>query len=551
MTEFWYVKKKSKSKFRLAIACPDDLSKVLGRKPEGGYYRATAPRDEAKRLLRWLKAEYPPVDVHKGELPPETNTVHQSDCLEYLRTLPDNCVDLICTDPPYGINFMQKNWDKALPPKEVWEECLRILRPGAFAFIMCTPRQDCLGRMLINLEDAGFVTSFTSMYWIYSSGFNKSANLGKLVDKRAGVEREVIGHKIGKGGENLNRLSRLGGHDSEDAKGVGAFGVGAKQVNVEIPITAPVTDEAKRVDGSYAGFQPKPAIEPIIVVMKPLDEKTYLDQALKNGKGCTWLDDCRIPIVSRADAEEVSQKNQHSNFGSGPRTHNVYGDITKADRDNYDSAKGRVPANVLVQGDALNDGTTHTSCRSKKKHKAYKGESNTKMLRGESSPENQYADSGSPSRYFSLDAWFAKRVKQLPKEVQRVFPNLMVPKAATKEKNAGLEGMPKKAKPLMGEFKDNPGRTTPKSSPTARENHHPTTKPVALMSYLITLGSREGDVVLDPYLGSGTTGVAAIALKRRFIGIEREEDYVAISLKRIKHAMKQRKKAMKRLFERK
>lgn len=112
----------------------------------------------------------------------------QGDCLHQLALLPDNSVDLIVTDPPYGLTsvnpknpgggsgsagFMGKKWDRAVPPVAVWKECLRVLKPGAFAFIMSSPRQDCLGRMILNLEEAGFVTGFSSLYHIYASGLPK------------------------------------------------------------------------------------------------------------------------------------------------------------------------------------------------------------------------------------------------------------------------------------------------------------------------------------------------------------------------------------------
>jgi site-specific DNA-methyltransferase (adenine-specific) len=442
MTEFWYVKK-SKGRFRIAVACNDSLSKKLGvKKTAGGYYRAVASKKEAKRILRWLKKSYAPVDVHKGEMPPVVNTVHHGDCLDYLRELPDNSIDLICTGPPYGINFKGSDWDKTLPSTETWEECLRILKPGSFAFMMCTPRQDCLSQLISDLEEVGFVTSFTSIYWTYFNGLPKAQNLSK----------EAVKKKCAK-------------------------------------------NDAKKLEGGFGGFQPKPAVEPVVVVMKPLDEKTYLAQVSANGKGCTWLGDCRIPgppsnggSISGATAlGQGSGWNKHRN-----RT-------TTIDRS---MRKGRFPANVLVSDGALG---------------------------------RKKSDS-SPSCFFDLDEWFLKHFKNLPESVQKTFPYLLVPKAPKKEKNSGLRLLPRK------------GAESEDSSPT---NTHPTPNPVTLMSYLVILGSRPGDIVLDPFLGSGTTGVAAVTSKRRFIGMELEEEYVGIAVARIRHAMKKVKRAhlgMKKLF---
>lgn len=212
------------------------------------------------------------------------------DCLEVMAQMPDESVDLILTDPPYGIAFMGKKWDKAVPPVDVWRECLRVLKPGAFAFIMCIPRQDCQSRMIVNLQDAGFDVSFSPMYHAFAQGFPKAMSISKAVDRRLGMEREVIGvyttpegrdytkENTGKYGYNETDLS-MGRHIGEERR----------------MLTAPASPEAKALDGAYAGFQPKPAVEVVLVAMKPLSEKTYIDQALKNGKGVTWLGDCKIP----------------------------------------------------------------------------------------------------------------------------------------------------------------------------------------------------------------------------------------------------------------
>ena len=168
------------------------------------------------------------------------NRILHGDSLDLLKDLDDNSVDSIVTDPPYGYSFMGKDWDKALPSIDIWKESVRVLKPGGFAFIMSAPRSDVHSRMCLMLEEAGFRIDFTPIAWTYATGFPKAMNIGKAVDKR---------------GENSEQL-----------------------------------------DGSYAGYQPKPAWENVIVCMKPLDQKGYLDQALNNGKGVTWLDDTRIPF---------------------------------------------------------------------------------------------------------------------------------------------------------------------------------------------------------------------------------------------------------------
>ena len=413
------------------------------------------------------------------------NKLLKGDSIDELKKLKDNSVDLLCTDPPYGYGFMGKSWDKMLPPKEIFQESLRVLKPGSFAFVMSAPRSDVQYRMAQMLEDVGFEIGYTPIYWTYATGFPKAMNIGKAVDKRLGAERKVIGTKIGKGGENLNKLSRENKGDDEEAKGMGAYGVGAKQVNVEIPITEPKSDEAKKLDGSYGGYQPKPAIEVVIVAMKPLSQKGYLDQSLDNQKGITWLDDCRIPF------ENMGKESKTAN-----RKSRQEGQVFKSSGFGVDdnataSPLGRFSANLLVSDDTLEENF---------------------------------------SRYYSLDAWWNSRMDKLPDEVRNTFPFLVVPKASKSEKNIGLDDFEVKQKDTRTDT--GKGSFTDKGLQPGK-NIHPTVKPLNLMSYLVTLGSRNNDVVLDPFMGSGTTPMACITLSRNYIGIEREDEYFEIAKARV------------------
>lgn len=399
------------------------------------------------------------------------NTILLGDCLERLHELPDGSVDQIVTDPPYGYSFMGKDWDKALPSVETWRECLRVLKPGAFAFIMSAPRQDVLSRMIVNIGDAGFDTDFTSIYWTYASGFPKAMNIGKMVDRRAGVEREVIGVDPEAKRRNKTTAKFSGIYRDYDDAG-------------NVPLTTPTTEAAKALAGSYGGFQPKPAVEVIIVAMKPLSEKTFVDQALKNGKGVTWLDDTKIP----ADADDdIHAKNPHTKGGFGHAASTVYGESDGAP--DYSPTEGRFPANLLVSDSAI----------------------------------------GEHSRFFSLDAWWEERIQELPESVQRTFPYLVVPKASKAEKNKGLEAFA----PQNSMRVNAPRSSEDAKYATVQGNIHPTVKPIALMSYLVTLGSRPGDLVLDPFVGSGTTCIAAKLLSRRYLGIEKEPDYWTRAVARV------------------
>jgi DNA modification methylase len=179
-----------------------------------------------------------------------------------MSVMPDDSIDLVVTDPPYGLAFMGKDWDKALPSVDTLKRLLRVLKPGAFAFVMCSARQDLMARMAIRLEDAGFDIGFDSIEWCYATGFPKAQNIGKKVDARLGVEREVINVD-----ESAVRPNAIQAHTEGQS---GNFGLKGEGTGV---ITKPATPEAKALDGSYTGFQPKPAREFVLVCQKPFTNK--------------------------------------------------------------------------------------------------------------------------------------------------------------------------------------------------------------------------------------------------------------------------------------
>jgi site-specific DNA-methyltransferase (adenine-specific) len=385
---------------------------------------------------------------------PLRNNILLGDSQQWLKSVPDNSVDLMVSDPPYGMKFMGKAWDKALPKVEIWRECLRVLKPGAFAFVMCIPRQDLLSRMIADLEAAGFVTGFTSIYWTFASGFPKAQNISKAIDRKAGAVGKIIGR---------NPNSRENCDKSNTVYESGTVGKTAY-------ITQPATEIAKKFDGAYAGFQPKPAVEVILVIMKPLSESGFTNQALSNRKGITWMDKCRIPYSSDEKLWYATEGIKWS-----PEREWNQDCLRSADH------QGRFPANLLVSDCVM----------------------------------------GEHSKFFDLDRW-----------VEKHLPFIWVPKASQNEKEAGLENLAE-----MPIAKRDPGqylRNAPfKKRTNVRRNQHPTVKPLKLMAYLVTMGSREGDIVLDPFCGSGTTCIAAMVLKRGFIGIEISPEYHEIALKRL------------------
>ena len=441
--------------------------------------------------------------------------IKNGNSLELLKEIKSDTVDCMVTDPPYGISFMNKNWDKAVPDVAIWKECLRVMKPGAFAFVMCSPRSDVQAEMVIKLKEAGFEVNFSPVYWVYASGFPKSMNISKAVDKKLGYDRKTTGID-----------QKFGRADS----GIYQMNVNGENKHVFQRKDEPTSEKAKRLEGSYAGFQPKPAVEVIIVAMKPLSEKTYVDQALKNGKGITWLDDGRIPYSDSHDFE----KRKRGTLKSPPFGRNgIYDMMSKEtqgiiDTDQYLNESGRFPANLLVQDNAIDIGIITKSTPSIQPPDNKGGTGNSLVFKHPNGSVVPYDDSGDLSRYFDLDMWYSKNIEELPGYVQRIYPFLYVPKPSSGERNEDLAGEAEQ-KWLKG----GGGTGISDRENVMAKNIHPTVKPLKLMSYLVTIGSRPGDTILDPFMGSGTTGVASKILHRNFIGFEIEGKYFEIAQQRI------------------
>jgi DNA modification methylase len=354
--------------------------------------------------------------------------VFNDDCLNVLREMPDNSVDSIVTDPPYGISFMAKKWDYDVPSVEVWKEALRVLKPGGHSLIACGTRTQ--HRMVCNIEDAGFeIRDVVS--WIYGSGFPKSLNISKAIDKAAGAEREVVGIST-----NSRDRSKHVVHAMNEIP------------NKPIDITAPATDEAKQWDGW--GTALKPACEFFTLCRKPLSEKTVAANVLKWGTGGINIDGCRV------GTEEI------------------------------ETATGRFPANLIHDG---SQEVLDLFPETKSGDFTQRGQSaNTVQPNGWKTGDRNYkkfkGDQGSAARFF------------------------YVPKASKKDRNEGC-----------GELE--------------KGNNHATVKPTALMAYLCRLITPTGGVVLDPYMGSGSTGKAAVREGFSFVGIELDPDYYEICKARI------------------
>lgn len=349
------------------------------------------------------------------------------DCIEGMKELDANSVDSIVTDPPYGLKFMSKEFDNlgdGAQQREwhkAWaKEALRVLKPGGHLLAFGGTRT--YHHLASALEEVGFEIR-DQMQWLYGSGFPKSHNISKAIDKEAGVKRKVIGSRL------TNDIRK---NNYENSQG-----------QMEYQITEAHTEEAKEWDGW--GTALKPANEPIVLARKPLSEKTIAQNIIKWGTGGLNIDESRIATADNLARPLAFVKDDASTPFCNPQ-----GQLALGHKD------GRWPSNVIID------------------------ENVTEQLDNDN-PKNK------PAKYFYC------------------------PKASTAEREEGLTG--------EGQ----------------RKNNHPTVKPIALMEYLCKLITPPNGIVLEPFLGSGTTGLAALNLDYDFIGFEKDPDYFKIAETRIEN----------------
>lgn len=390
-------------------------------------------------------------------------TLHCGDCLDVMRTLPSDSVHSIVTDPPAGIAFMNKSWDKDKGGRRQWiawmteiaAECLRVIRPGGHALVWALPRTSHWTATA--WEDAGFELR-DCVYHIFGSGFPKSKNLGN------------------------------------------GFGSALK-----------------------------PAVECWWLLRKPLSEKSLEANALVHGVGGLNIDQCRIGID---DAERSVIDNRS---GKGDKTEG-WGHIgIRADGERFQShAQGRWPANLLLDDQAAQlldemSGERKAGVAVKRNKRADQYENGQVYGRYRQLTQDDlgYGDTGGASRYF---ARFAHDEDDVP---LRFF---YCAKASKRDRDEGLEGMPERVgvkqfnEGMEGKLRSD--GTVIKEAAKLR-NHHPTVKPTQLMRYLCRLVTPPNGTVLDPFMGSGSTGKAAKLEGFHFVGIEISEEYLAIAEKRI------------------
>ncbi len=429
------------------------------------------------------------------------DTIHQGDCREEMKKFPDNSVHSIITDPPYELGFMGKKWDKkgiAYDPL-VWSECLRVLRPGGHMLVFGGTRT--YHRMACAIEDAGFECR-DMLEWTYGSGFPKSLDISKALDKMVGAERKIIGKKI-------SPYTPTGRNELPD---YGKFNQPTNDNGyLEYPITAPATDAAKQWSGF--GTALKPAHEPIGLFRKPLDGCTIAENVIKWGCGGLNIDGCRIG--GTVETWPKSRSYQRHDPGEANKGTQLTGT----------APSGRFPANLILDGSecvkALFPDTKTGS------HKPYKQNYPGWKNSSEINTFENIGDSGSASRFFQSCPFTDDDIPAL----------IYCAKASRAERERGLEGMPGKDTYQLNGMKTSvdgrPGRTQGERTNEPAKNFHPTVKPLSLMRYLCRLITPPNGLVLDPFVGSGTTCLAAKQEGFHYIGIELEPDYCEIARRRI------------------
>jgi len=423
------------------------------------------------------------------------NKVICGDAIGSLKIFPDNHFDSIVTDPPAGISFMGKMWDDDKGGRDKWIKWLsevfieakRVLKPGSHALVWALPRTSHWTAMA--LEDAGFEIR-DCIYHVFGSGFPKSMDISKQIDKQAGVERKVIGKMEPFGREK--RRSPMGGFGASDID----YGGGFIDDNLKT-ITEPCTESAKQWSGW--GTSLKPAVECWWLVRKPPSENTITENVLKWGVGGLNIDECRISVS--AD----DRHNYGINGDEGEPTVNCYG---KNNRVAYEQhTKGRFPANLIHDGsNEVLAGFPQTQS-SKGMYVRKTGDKQFFECMGDGKRNNPdgLCDNGSASRFF----YCAK-----PSRVER---------------NDGLDRIIKK-KMDEGRKEGNPGGDNPRNRGVVeRANHHPTVKAQALMEYLIKLITPPNSIGLDMFAGSGSTLIAYKKLGHQYIGIEIDPEYCKIA----------------------
>jgi hypothetical protein len=399
----------------------------------------------------------------------------------------DSCV----TDPPYELGFMGKAWDRSgiAYNVDLWREVLRVLKPGAHLLAFGGTRT--YHRMVCAIEDAGFEIR-DQIQWIYGSGFPKSLDVSKAIDKEAGVQREVVG--VGKYAARRVRPSK----ETSNPEAQYRMGIGHS-------LTAATTESAKKWEGW--GTALKPAHEPIVLARKPLEKGlTVAQNVLKWGTGALNIDGCRISteemLNGGAYAENGSRRVSQSLSPTGMNR-------PGATAGSFVQPSGRFPANVIHDGSG--EVLAHFPNSSSGQPMGIKagGQGNAFGYFNGGIPVTGFGDEGSAARFFYCA------------------------KASNQDRNEGLGDIQLRAAGTLN-MRTDPHSVRNGMSTSPRANHHPTVKPTELMTYLCKLITPPNGLILDPFLGSGSTAKAAFLSGFRCVGIELNAEYAEIAEARVR-----------------
>lgn len=412
--------------------------------------------------------------------------------IEILKDYPDNYFDSIVTDPPYGLGkepnaedlmkdwiekgyheikgsgFMGKEWDAFVPQPIFWKEVFRVLKPGGHVLAFYGTRTYDWGVMAMRF--AGFEVR-DCIQWLYGSGFPKSHNIGKAIDKIEGNERELVQNnpnkRINKADLCIDPLNSLK-KDFDITKG--------------------------NSDWEGWGTALKPANEPIVLARKPLEKGlSVAENILKWGVGGINIDASRIEGIKRSP--EFKNPNSKGQFN------NVEQQI------DWDNTQGRFPANIILDEEAAEILDEQSGVSKSSNAKRTRNTVGSFGMPNDTTPE--YSDKGGASRFF------------------------YVAKASKAERNKGLDVFETKQTTGGGGTYNEEAGAKYGSIKAEGKNFHPTVKPIKLMQYLVKMITPPNGIVLDPFCGSGTTGVACKLDGFQFIGLEQDPEYSKIAEARI------------------
>ena len=435
-----------------------------------------------------------------------------ADCIEAMKAMPDNSVDSIVTDPPYELGFMGKSWDASgiAFNIEVWQEALRVIKPGGHLIAFSGSRT--YHRMAVAIEDAGFQIRDQIM-WVYGSGFPKSHNVSKSIDKIEGVEPTIVGQRMAQGSARKIKGTNAAANKIPNS--------GSLEYDETIIYETVATSDAAQQWQGW-GTALKPAHEPMVLARKPL-EGTVANNVLTYGVGGLNIDGSRVVadgenfdnLKSRPIGKLNTRRNDETDeefdarVGESPEQLAALAKLKEL---------GRFPANFIHDGSdevvaLFPDSKGMATQKSGANINVYGGNALNESSTTFPEIREGFNDSGSAARFFYCA------------------------KASKRDRNEGLEGFEAKrdhdGRKDGGVGGDNPRNRTN----NAKLNHHPTVKPTSLMQYLIRLVTPPNGIVLDPFMGSGSTGKACAYEGFDFIGIEQSAEYVEIAQARIDFAV--------------